>query len=139
MVSDIYVLSSKNIVLFDFSIIFNNLIDVEQDAENEIGEYENLMNEEDYRNNEQQTDTDAEIGVKKFIEEFTDDDLSKVARTSETEPRLDTNVYHCSECNINFLSIQDHIDSCHKGQEVVFQVDFFFFLILVFDVSVNFN
>lgn len=85
--------------------------------------YDNLVNEEDYINDERRTDTDAETGVKKFIEEFTVDDPSKaMQRASDTESQVEQNVYHCSDCNINFPSIQDHIDSCHKGQEVVFQV-----------------
>lgn len=82
------------------------------------------MKEVDYQNDERQTDTDPEIGVKKFIEEFIVDDPTKVARTSENDPQSEPNLYHCSECNINFPSIQDHINSCHKGQEVIFQVYF---------------
>lgn len=78
------------------------------------------MKEEDYQNDEQ-TDTD-EIGVKKFIEEFTVDDSTKIAQTSETISEEEPHLYHCSECNINFPSIQDHINNCHKDQEVVFQV-----------------
>lgn len=80
------------------------------------------MKEEDYQNDEQQIDTDVETGVKKFIEEFTVDDSTKMAQTSESGPEEESHLYHCSECNINFPSIQDHINSCHKDQEVVFQV-----------------
>lgn len=45
-----------------------------------------------------------------------------MANTSENESPEELHLYHCSECNINFPSIQDHINNCHKGQEVVFQV-----------------
>lgn len=99
------------------------MLDDEPDIENEIDVYNNLVKEEDYQNDERQTDTDAETGVKKFIEGFTVDDPSKaMALASDTESQIEQNVYHCSDCNINFPSIQDHIDSCHKGQEVIFQV-----------------
>lgn len=86
------------------------------------------MGEEDYQNDERQTETDAETGVKKFIEEFTIDDPAKTLRPSETvetEILEESNLYHCSECNINFPSIEEHINNCHKGQEVVFQVSIF--------------
>jgi len=73
---------------------------------------------EDYQNDEQQNETE----VKKFIEEFTDDDPNKMVKLSETEPQEESHLYHCSECNINFPSIQDHINNCHKDQEVIFQV-----------------
>lgn len=84
------------------------------------------MKEEDFQHDDEQPiDDNSEPGVKKFIEEFTDDDSSKIARVLETvspgapgEPHL----YHCSECNINFPSIHDHINNRHKDQEVVFQV-----------------
>lgn len=102
-------------------------VDDEPEPEIEIGEFDNLVKEEDYHNDEQQASADEETEVKKFIEEFTVDGPAKV--TSETEPQEEEEVeveephlYHCSECNINFPSIQDHINSCHKGQEVVFQV-----------------
>lgn len=108
--------------IFLFNIFVIKKLDDEPDPENEIGEYENLVREEDYQNDERQTDNDAEIGVKKFIEEFTDEDLTKVTRPSDNDSQSELNLYHCSECNINFPSIQDHINSCHKGQEVVFQV-----------------
>lgn len=75
---------------------------------------------EDY--DEQPLDSDLETGVKKFIEEFTVDDASKLARSSETEPQGESHLYHCSECNINFPSIEEHVRSCHADQEVVFQV-----------------
>lgn len=90
------------------------------EPDNEIGEYDNLVKEEDYQNEERQIDEETE--VKKFIEEFTVDDPSKMTRMSETEILDESHLYHCSECNINFPSIQDHINSCHKGQEVIFQV-----------------
>lgn len=116
-----------SIFLFDFVTI--KILDDEPDPENEIGDYVNLMKEEeDYQNDERQTDTDAEIGVKKFIEEFTVEDLTKVARPLENDSQSEPNLYHCSECNINFPSIQDHINSCHKGQEVIFQVLTYIFL-----------
>lgn len=84
------------------------------------------MKEEEYQNEEQQNDAVAETGVKKFIEEFTNNDQTTILQTPkiETEALEEPHLYHCSECNINFPSIQEHIDSCHKDQEVVFQVDF---------------
>lgn len=85
------------------------------------------MEEEDYQNDEQQTDADEETGVKKFIEEFTIDDTNKMSRppeTTETEILEEPNPFHCSECNIHFPSIQEHINNCHKGQDIVFQVGF---------------
>lgn len=45
-----------------------------------------------------------------------------MARTTDNKSQEELHLYHCSACNINFPSIQDHINSCHKGQEVVFQV-----------------
>lgn len=81
-----------------------------------------MVKEEDYQNQEQQTDAEVETGVKTFIEEFTDDGPSKIALAPETDSQEESHLYHCSECNINFPSIQDHINSCHKDQEVVFQV-----------------
>lgn len=45
-----------------------------------------------------------------------------MAKTTDTKCQVDIHLYHCSACNINFPSIQDHINNCHKGQEVVFQV-----------------
>jgi len=95
------------------------IVKLDDEPENEIDNYGNLVRE-DY--DEQPLDSDSGTGVKKFIEEFTVDDASKLARTSEIEPQGDSNLYHCSECNINFLSIQDHVKSCHADQEVVFQV-----------------
>jgi len=86
------------------------------------------VGEEDYQNDERQIDTDTETGVKKFIEEFTIDDPTKTLRPSdliETEIIEEPHLYHCSECNINFPSIQEHINKCHKDQEVVFQVGVF--------------
>lgn len=81
------------------------------------------MKEEDFQQNDEQPCNDnSEPGVKKFIEEFTDDDSSKIARVLETESPGESHLYHCSECNINFPSIQDHINNRHKDQEVVFQV-----------------
>jgi len=85
------------------------------------------VGEEDYQNDEQQTDADVETGVKKFIEEFTIDDPTKTLRlpeTTETEIPEEPNPYHCSECNIYFPSIQEHLNNRHKGQDVVFQVGF---------------
>ncbi|XP_060872886.1 zinc finger protein 675-like [Metopolophium dirhodum] len=97
----------------------------EPEPHNEIGEFDNLVGEEDYQNDDRQTDTDVETGVKKFIEEFTIDDPTKTLRppeTTETEILEEPNPYHCSECNIHFPSVQEHINNCHKGQDVVFQV-----------------
>lgn len=80
------------------------------------------MKEEDYQSFERQ-EIDQETGVKKFIEEFTvDDTTTRIVKTLNNESQEEPHLYHCSECNINFPSIQDHIASCHKGQEVVFQV-----------------
>lgn len=85
------------------------------------------MGEEDYQNDEPKTDADAETGVKKFIEEFTIDEPTEMLQppeSTETEITEEPHPYHCSECNIYFPSIQEHIDKCHKGQDVVFQVSF---------------
>lgn len=80
------------------------------------------MKEEDYQNDIHHTETD----VKQYIEEFTVDDSSKISKTNletETESQeVSSNIYHCSYCDINFPSIEDHINNCHKDQEVVFQV-----------------
>ncbi|CAH1726667.1 unnamed protein product [Aphis gossypii] len=100
--------------------------DDEPEPDNEVGDFDNLVGEEDYQNDERQIDTDTETGVKKFIEEFTIDDPTKTLRPSdliETEIIEEPHLYHCSECNINFPSIQEHINKCHKDQEVVFQVN----------------
>jgi len=64
----------------------------------------------------------VETDVNKCIEEFTVDDSSKISHTLDIEPQEEPNLYHCYECNIHFPCIQDHIYSCHKDQEVVFQV-----------------
>lgn len=98
------------------------------------------MREEDYQNDERQTDADVETGVKKFIEEFTIDDSTKTLRppeTTETEILEEPNPYHCSECNIHFPSVQEHINNCHKGQDVVFQVGFFKNKSFVYQLSLN--
>jgi len=91
------------------------------------------VKEEDYQNDEQQNEADAETEVNKFIEELTDYDPYKEAQTSETESTEEPHIYHCSECNINFPSIQDHINNCHRDQEVVFQVRYIL-IIPIFDV-----
>lgn len=109
--------------MYSYSIYFFNTLDDDQVLEHEIEGFVNFVKEEEYQHNDEQPiDVESEPEVKKFIEEFTDDDSSKIARTLETESPAESHLYHCSECNINFPSIQDHINNCHKDQEVVFQV-----------------
>lgn len=96
------------------------------------------MKEEDYQNDEQQNEADADAEDKDCIEDF-NDDPNQMAQASESESPDKSHLYHCSECNINFPSIQKHIDECHKDQEVVFQVclltNRFCFLIMRFQFN----